>query len=383
MARRNDEVNGWFICDRGRFSNRAVNDPARPRTPLIDGREAEWDEALDALLIRLGEIIELYGPGSIALVGSPRLSMEACVLLPRLAELLETDALCFFTDGAEAERAAAAAAAAEAGIAASMAEVREADCIAIAGCDLLDEGPMMALAVRQAWRSGAKVYTVGDCGAKRLEQSLAISVTPAAGLNAVPFAEHEKRVIICGSRLDAMQSAVTYGARLAILISGPNAFGAALVARENGGVSLTDVLAGGKIRGVIAVEADIPLELLEGVPFVAALDRLPTPLVERSDIVLPVTAWVEMDGTFINYEGRAQRFRQVMQPGLPIRGLDPALHPPRIHGEEPPGGNILPSWRIIAALLERLGEENIIRPLDGQWEKLRDLDPEGDGVLVP
>jgi NADH-quinone oxidoreductase subunit G len=383
MARRNDAVNGWFICDRGRFSNRSVNDPARPRKPLVDGREAGWDEALDALVIRLGEIIELYGPRSIALIGSARLSMEAAVLLPRLAELLETDALCFFTDGAEAERASAAAAAAETGISASMAEVREADCIAVDACDLLEEGPMMALAVRQAWRSGAKVYAVGDCGGTRLEQALSMTISSVADLGAVPFEEHEKRVIICGSLPDAIPLAVKHGARLAIILSGPNACGAALVAREHGGVSLTDVLARGKIRGVIAFEADIAPELLEGIPFVATLDRLPTPLVARSDIVLPITAWVEMDGTFVNYEGRAQRFKQVMQPGLPVKELDPELHPPRVHGDDPPGGNLLPAWQVIAALLERLGCEKTSRPLDGRWEKLQDLDAEGEGSLMP
>jgi NADH-quinone oxidoreductase subunit G len=386
MARRNDAVNGWFICDRGRFSNGAVNDPARPRKPLIDGREAEWDETLDALVIRLGEIIELYGAGSIALVGSPRLSMEACVLLPQLAELLETDALCFFTDGADAERAAAATTAAEAGIAASMAEVREADCIAIAGCDLLEEGPMMALAVRQAWRRGAKLFAVGDCGSVRLEKTLAISVTPAADLHAVPFAEHEHNVIICGEQggtLPDLATVSAFGARLALLLSGPNACGAALLAREHGGRSLAELLEGGKVKGVIAVEADITPELLEGLPLIATLDWLPTSLVARSDIVLPVTSWVEMEGTFVNYEGRAQRFRQVMQPGLPIKGLDPAHHPPRAHREEPPGGNLLPSWRIVAALLERLGGEQVREVFAGQWEKLQDLDADGEGTRMP
>jgi NADH-quinone oxidoreductase subunit G len=33
IARRNDAVNGYFICDRGRFGDSGVNDPQRPRTP--------------------------------------------------------------------------------------------------------------------------------------------------------------------------------------------------------------------------------------------------------------------------------------------------------------------------------------------------------------
>ncbi len=64
---------------------------------------------------------------------------------------------------------------------------------------------------------------------------------------------------------------------------------------------------------------------------VAALDWRNTDTVKAAEIVLPTTAWVEMDGTYINNEGRAQRFKKVMKPGLPIKGLDPGLHPPRQH----------------------------------------------------
>ncbi len=43
-ARRNDAVNGWFICDRGRFSNSAVNAPDRPRQALVDGKAVSMDD---------------------------------------------------------------------------------------------------------------------------------------------------------------------------------------------------------------------------------------------------------------------------------------------------------------------------------------------------
>jgi NADH-quinone oxidoreductase subunit G len=147
-------------------------------------------------------------------------------------------------------------------------------------------------------------------------------------------------------------------------------------------VSLVDAVATGKVKGVVAIESDIPAELLEGTPFVVTLDWLPTDLVRRADIFLPTTAWVEMDGTFVNNEGRAQRFMKVMNPGFPIRGLDPALHPPRVHGGRPPGGDLRQAWRVVAGLVERLGGERIDEPLDGRWNKLRGLDPEGEGAGV-
>ncbi len=385
MARRNDAVNGWFICDRGRFGCAPVNDPARPRTPLLDGREAGWEEALDALVTRIGELTELHGEGSLALVGSPRLALEGAALLPRLAGLLGAGFLCYFTDQREGDRAVTAVSLLNSANTASMADVQGSDCIAVLNSELLDEGPMMALAVRQAWRKGAKVFLVGGSSAPEWAKAVAIEAVAASALAAVPFADYKRPVVVCGTQQNdpaEMESAAQAGVKVAYLLSGPNACGAALLAREHETTSLTEAVASGKVKGILAIEADIPAELLEGVSFVAVADWLPTDLAKRADIFLPTTPWVEMDGTYVNNEGRGQRFRQVMKPGLPIKGLDPALHPPRIHRKSPPGGEMLPAWQVIARLIERLGGEKISEPLDGRWEPLRNLPPDGEGMRV-
>jgi NADH-quinone oxidoreductase subunit G len=385
MARRNDAVNGWFICDRGRFSNRAVNDPARPRTPLLDRHQSSRDEVLDALLLRLEEVMELYGPGSIALVGSPRLSLEGSLLLGQLAQLLETDFLCFFTDREDAERTAAAVSLLNGATAASLADVRAADCIAVVDCDLREEGPMMLLAVRQAWRNGAPVFLVGTTSPLDQAKAVSIEAVQLSFLEEAPLALFEKPVVICGTKQNSAEAIAKLdkaGARLAFLLPGPNACGAALLAGERGSASFAEAVASGSIKGVIAVEADIPTELLAGIPFVAAFEWLPTDLAGRADIFLPTTAWVEMDGTYINNEGRAQRFRRVLEPGLPISGFDPALHPPRAHVAVPPGGEPRPAWQIIAELIARLGGEKIGQPLGGRWAALQEIDAEGGGMKV-
>jgi NADH-quinone oxidoreductase subunit G len=71
-----------------------------------------------------------------------------------------------------------------------------------------------------------------------------------------------------------------------------------------------------------------------------------------------------------------------MSPGLPIKGLDPALHPPRIHRSEAPGGDLRPSWQVMAELVERLGGETVETPFTRRWEALRDLDAEGEGKII-
>jgi len=384
-ARRNDAVNGWFLCDRGRFGSGGVNSPDRPRIPLVDGREVSLDEAMETLAARISELCEVYGAGSVALVGSHRMSLEGNILLARLAELLETGSLCYFVDREEAVATTAAVSLLNSVNSASLKDVEQADCIALVACDLLEEGPMMLLAVRQAWRRGAGVFLVGDgMGQPQLER-VSVTARSVGSLDEIPFGEFSRPVIVHGTRgsgREALEAAARYGTGLAFLLPGPNSFGAAFLAAEYGATSLSLALASGRVRGILAVEADIPGRLLAGLSLVAVADWLPTEAVKGSHIVLPVTAWAEMDGTFINNEGRAQRFRRVLTPGLPIRGLDPALHPPRVHRRAPPGGEARPSWRLLADLLERFGGERITEPLSGRWAVLRGLDPEGEGRSI-
>ncbi|HET6421008.1 MAG TPA: molybdopterin-dependent oxidoreductase [Geobacteraceae bacterium] len=385
MARRNDAVNGWFICDSGRFSNHQVNSPDRPRCPMVDGREAGWDEAMDTLVTRIGEMLELHGEESLALVGSSRMSLEGNVLLARLAEAMNTGFLCYFNDEAEAEMATKAVSLLDGDRAISMGEIQSADCVVLAACDLMVEGPMMALAVRQAWRGGAKVFLAGADLSAIEGKGFPFEFAVLGSIDEVPFTEFKKPVIICGTasgNINVLLAAAEKPARLAFLLNGPDAFGAALMAAENRTAALSAALATGKVKGLIVFEADVPENLPREVRLLAVADWQSSNLVERAEVFLPVTAHVEMDGTFINNEGRAQRFRKVMTPGLPIKGLDPAVHPPRVHRRMPPGGDLQPSWRIIAGLMERFGGEKIEEPLTGRWAALRNLDPEGTGMKV-
>jgi len=384
-ARRNDAVNGWFICDRGRFSNAAVNAPERPRQALVDGQSVTMDAALDALVERLSEFLELHGPESLAIVGSPRMSLEGNIMAARLKELLGADTLSYFGNESHSEHTLEAVSLLHAGNSASQEDVRRADLLVIIDCDLLDEAPMMSLAVRQAWRNGAQVYDVGSDGpadAARHELFESVSVQ---SLTDVPFSEANSPVIICGTRskgLESIQAAAASGTKLSFIMEGPNAFGCALLVEEFAALPLSRAIADKRVKGIIAFEADLPDDLPDGVRVLGAADWRPTRLLERAEVLLPTCAWVEQNGTFVNNEGRAQRFRQVMKPGLPIRGLTPELHPPRVHRHDAPGGDVLPAWRIMADLMIRLGGEGVADPLDGRWEGLKGLDAEGSGMLL-
>ncbi len=406
-ARRNDAVNGWFICDRGRFSNAAVNAPDRPRQALVDGETVSMSDALDILSERLSEFLALNGPDALAVIGSPRMSQEGNIMAARLREETGIGTLCYFGDMLHAKYALEAVSLLTAENAASQDDIRRADLVAVLECDLLDEAPMMVLAVRQAWRNGAKVYVVdgaapfgvapfdsaqGTGTIKETESRLSgvealpfefVRVTALAG---IPFNEAKNPAVICGANkkgLNAMQTAVPEGVKLAFILEGPNAFGCALLASEQGAVSFSEALAGGRIKGIITFEADLPADLPPDIRVLAAADWLPTHLIGRAEIALPVTSWIEMDGTYVNNEGRAQRFKKVMEPGLPIKGLNPELHPPRIHRHDAPGGDLFPSWKILSGLLERLEDDRSGEVRFGErWKFLASLDAESGGIMV-
>jgi NADH-quinone oxidoreductase subunit G len=254
---------------------------------------------------------------------------------------------------------------------------------------------MMLLAVRQAWRNGAPVFLVGKHAPLEQAQNVSIEAIQLSIPEEAPFGIFERPVVICGTKHNApaaIDLLAGGGTGVVCLLPGPNAFGAGILAQEHTAVSLAEAVASGTVKGIIAIEADIPEELLARVPLVVAADWLPTGTVRRAQVVLPTAAWVEAGGTFINNEGRAQRFRKVMAPGLPIRGLParyhaspdkPApFHPPRVHRSAPPGGEPRPAWRIVAELVERSGGNAGTEPLGGRWEALQGLDPEGGGVRL-
>ncbi len=385
IGRQNDAVNGWFICDRGRFTNQAVNDPERPRSPQVDGAKRQWDEAIDSLLLRIGEIGDSWGPGSLAVVGSGRLSLEALSLLHRLSKSMTAGSLCYFVKEEEAQRNEIAVSYLNESTSASMADVQKADLIVIIGCSLLDEGPMMAFAVRQAWRNGARIFLIAPDSMAGEQKDLPFTWTGVTSFAEISFEGMKRPVVICGSGGTGsveISSAVEYGAKLAFLFSGPNDFAAATLSRHHGTTSLTRKLADKKIKGIIAVESDIPAGFFDGIECVAALDWRNTDAVKAAHIVLPTTAWVEMDGIYVNNEGRAQRFNKVMTPGLPIKGLDPSLHPPRHHTAIVPGGDSRPAWRVIADIITGLGAEGPVEPLGGRWQRLRQLEAEGGGLAI-
>ncbi|HEX6545686.1 MAG TPA: NADH-quinone oxidoreductase subunit NuoG [Bryobacteraceae bacterium] len=144
LNRYNAEVNGYFLCDRGRFGYEFVNSPDRVEEPQVAGKAATKAEALHCAA-------ELIDRGQVMGIGSPRASLEGNFAL---RELVGPEN--FFNGMAEPESAAVDA------IlrvlrkgpvpSASLHEVELADAAFVIGEDLTNVAPIMALRLRQSVR---------------------------------------------------------------------------------------------------------------------------------------------------------------------------------------------------------------------------------------
>jgi NADH-quinone oxidoreductase subunit G len=153
-------VNGYFICDRGRFGFHYTNHPERPRQARIGGREAPWNEALQAAAQRLASIRRAAGAGATACIGSTRCSVETLAMLKRLSTEQGWCQPAAFSTGAQARKVRAAVSRLDECLAVSLGEVERADFILVLGADPVNEAPMLALALRQAQRNGASVVVI-------------------------------------------------------------------------------------------------------------------------------------------------------------------------------------------------------------------------------
>jgi len=77
------------LCVKGRFGFNFVNSPERLTTPMIkengEFRKASWDEALNLVAKKLGDIKEKHGPDTIGVLTSARITNEENYVVQKLA----------------------------------------------------------------------------------------------------------------------------------------------------------------------------------------------------------------------------------------------------------------------------------------------------------
>jgi len=427
-ARINRETNGFFICDRGRFGYDHVNHPERPRQARLDGQPVAVDAALLAAREQVAAIASKHGPDSVAFLGSPRSSFEASVLLHDWAKATASLQLVYEAHQGR-DRAARTLAARLGKHVRSQEELRQSDLVVLFGADPLAEGPMLALAIRQAVRNGGKVVVIDPrpvelpCRANHLQLSpeRLSEVLVALGKNDLNAFEADDQYLL-GSLLEQIKAAqrpvLIGGADLLggqgvqalcsaaeqlssdqrsvgviTMLAGPNSYGGALLSGNGPDFdSVLDAVREGTVRALVCLESDPFREARDPARAQAALGHLELLVsfdstanlaAQRADIFLPTRANAEMAGSYVNNEGRLQAFLPVIDPGTPIRVSGQGDHPPREFFREAPGSTPEPDWRLLARLLDRETELAAVRKAiattDARFEPLTKLAAETEG----
>ena len=150
----NNEVNGYFLCDRGRYGGSFVNDEKRALFAGLRNSSGSYDAIESSQAIQT--LAQWCGVDKkLAAIGSPRASLESNYLLRRL---VGEQNYCNGMADHEAGLVNQISGLLQNGsvITPSMRQVESADAVLILGEDVTNTAPRLALALRQSVRNRAK-----------------------------------------------------------------------------------------------------------------------------------------------------------------------------------------------------------------------------------
>jgi NADH-quinone oxidoreductase subunit G len=368
MPRQNEEVNEIWLCDKGRFAHHyAAKDDDRLTQPLVrkDGKlvATTWDKALDLVAGKFAEA----GNGLVALAGG-KLSNEDFFNIAGLAKARGGKALLD-------SRMAGGDLTAQVGLSAgsNLADLGKGDAVLVVACDLEEEAPLWWLRVKQAAERGATVI-VANPRRTKLERHAAFSLRYGYGHEAalvtalvgsfspkradLPAAVQalirDRDVKDAGQAVAAADNLVVFygsegtgpveSAALARACANQH-IATGHVGRPNNGLvavwdkanaqggwdmglrpsaDLTADLGAAKAAYIVASDpaGDSPTlaEAVKAAAFVVVQELRLSATAELADVVLPVAAFTERDGTFTSGERRVQRFYPAVPAYAGLRG---------------------------------------------------------------
>jgi NADH-quinone oxidoreductase subunit G len=152
LNRYNGAVNGYFLCDRGRFGYEFVNSGLRIRQPMVKAEESDERSAVTGQEAITRASALLYFGSKVIGIGSPRASLEANFALRSLVGednfstgMSETQHRLILAIIDIMRKGPARSP--------SLRDVSECDVIVILGTDVTNEAPLLDLIVRQAARN--------------------------------------------------------------------------------------------------------------------------------------------------------------------------------------------------------------------------------------
>jgi NADH-quinone oxidoreductase subunit G len=384
----NEGVNECWISDRDRFAYEGLNSEERLLRPMVkragEWAEADWPEALEAAAQGLRDAAARHGGDGLGVLLAPNLTVEELHLAAKLGRALGTEHIDHRIR--QSDFRARAQGAPWLGL--SIADLVESESLLLVGSTLRKEQPVLSARIRGAAKRGmavSVVHAVADdllmpvahrvvAKPSELAGTLAAVAAAVAQASGNPVQRELRRALtgeeraLAAALVGKQRSAIVLGhyaqqhpdfaellaiaqeigrltgATVGVLPDGANAVGAHLAGAvpRGQGLDAAAMLAQPRRAYLVAgVEADLDIgpaaqQALAGAEFVVALSAYRNATTDAAHVVLPIAAFAETGGTFVNMEGVAQSFNAVVKP----------------QGEARPGWKVL---RMLGALLELPG----------------------------
>ncbi|MCW5320266.1 NADH-quinone oxidoreductase subunit G [Verminephrobacter aporrectodeae subsp. tuberculatae] len=369
----NEAVNECWIADRDRFSYEALNAEDRLTRPMLKQggvwKEVDWQSALEYVAQGLRSIRSAHGAGSIGALLSPHSTLEELYLAAALLRGLGSDNVDHRLRNAEF--------AAPEGIrwlGTSIAALSTLQRVLVVGSNLRKDHPLFAQRIRQAARHGCEVSALDSVardwalpvahrlvvhGAGQWVRALggiAAALARETGIAAPqgvlssdgadgsdPAAETaiarsllggERKAVLLGNAAAHHAQATQLlalanwigthtGATVGYLTQAANTVGAQFAGAwpVNGGLHAGEML-GGALKAALLLNTEPVHDSAAGVRAATALAAAEMVVtlspfranMEFSDVLLPIAAFTETPGSFVNAEGRLQSFHAVVRP---------------------------------------------------------------------
>jgi len=389
----NEAVNECWLSDKDRFSYEALNADERLTSPLVkqggEWKAVDWPTALEFVANALRDVVARHGPASLGALVSPHSTLEEMALAARLMRGLGSDNVDFRLRQTDFRDDGARAGIPHLGM--PIAEIGALDRALVVGSFLRKDHPLLAHRLRQAAKKGAQVsslHSVDDdwlmpvahraiVAPSQLPAMLAqivaaaaqgagkdvpaalqgIETAAAADVIAASLLSGERRAILLGnyaiqhpdaSQIIALAQALASitGATLGVCTEAANTVGGYVAGAlpQNDGLNAQAMLGtnGADSRhAYVVLHAEPEFDCANPVAARAALEKADLVVVlsefrtamRYADVLLPIAPFTETSGTFVNCEGRVQRFHGVVQPA----------------GESRPG------WKVLRVLGTMLG----------------------------
>ncbi|MFZ4552505.1 MAG: NADH-quinone oxidoreductase subunit NuoG [Aquabacterium sp.] len=381
----NEDVNECWIADRDRFSYEALNGDQRVTKPMLkqggEWREVDWTTALEYVANGLKNIKSESGAAAIGALATEHSTVEELFLLAQLVRGLGGDNVDTRLRQADFSQGAGAR-----WLGMSIAELSNVDRALVVGSFLRKDHPLFASRLRQAAKRGAQISAVGGVNddwlmsvANRVTVAPSSWVQALADIAAAVAAEKGVSAPAAGNVTDAAKAiaasllsgqngavflgnaavqhpqaaslqalgqwiAEQTGAKLGFFGESANTVGAQLVGAQpkQGGLNAGQMLAGKGLKGLVllgvepefdAANPSAAMAAVLGADMVVSLSAFKTSANDYADVILPIAAFAETSGTFVNAEGRVQSF----------------------HGSVKPQGDARPAWKVLRVLGTMLG----------------------------